>query len=228
MSSFCPDGYVATPEAILKAISTWHAEQIAALETPTVTDSPTNQASYRGIEALAQALSHLPSISWEMQQVMADMVMKTTHRLRNLLYEGRLTAYYFGGLFSSGRSSVPSEFWATVEANGVLESGSYFPFGPPTRSFEPRPSYSLRLLEAELDAVLNQQPTAKEPFPKAKMSELVAALREFDHLPNRPAQYKAVRELPQFQSYHLTDELFRKAAKKVPRRPGRRRNQKLD
>jgi hypothetical protein len=224
VSSFCPDGYVATSDAILKAISTWHAEQIAALETPTVTDSP------GGVDAQGTPPSQPPIISSEMQQVMADMVMKTTHRLRNLLYEGRLSAYYFGGLFSSGRSSVPSEFWATEEANGVLESGSYFPFGRPSRSFEQRPSYPLFLLKAELDEVLSeQQPTAKKsPLPKAKMPELVAALRELDHLPNRPTQFKAVRDLPKFQSYHLTDELFRKAAKKVPRRPGRRRNQKLD
>jgi hypothetical protein len=149
---------------------------------------------------------------------------------RNLLYEGKLTAYYFGGLFSSGRNAVPSEFWATEEANGVLESGSYFPFGRPSRSFEQRSSYPLFLLKSELDEVLSeQQPTAKKsPLPKAKIPELVAALRELDYLPNRPTQFKAVRDLPKFQSYRITDTVMREAAEQAPRPVGRRKNQQSD
>jgi hypothetical protein len=150
------------------------------------------------------------------------------HRLRNLLYEGKLTAYYFGGLLSSGRNAVPSQFWAEAEADGVLESGSYFPRGRPTRYYDPRPSYPLLLLHAKLDAVLNVLPTPKTPLPKMKIPELVAGLREFDDIPDRAAQYKAVRDSPKFRSHRITDKVMREAAKQAPRKPGRRRNQKPD
>ena len=118
-----------------------------------------------------------------MQKVYAEIVPKIVNRLRNILHDKQLTAYYFGGLFSEGRSAVNHNFWATAEAEGVLESGMFFPFGKPARSFESRPSYQLFLLRAELDALFTEPSATKMPFPRTRKPEIVAALREFDNLP---------------------------------------------
>ncbi len=62
-----------------------------------------------------------------------------------------------------------------AHADGVMESGTYWRFGKPTRWYKLRPNYSLFLLQSELDALLSEQPAKKRPFPEAKMPELVAA-----------------------------------------------------
>lgn len=207
-----------TPEAIYEASLSWHAERLASLE---VSAAPVSSTEHHGVEALSWAISTLHRISQEIHQVYAEIVPKIVNRLRNFLYESTLTGYYFGGLFSSGRNAVPSEFWATLDADGVLESGSYFPFGRPSRSFEQRP----RLAEV----LSERQPAAKKsPLPMAKIPELVAALRELDHLPNRTTQFNAVRDLQKFQSYHITDTVMREAAEQAPRPVGRRKNRQSD
>ena len=96
----------------------------------------------------------------------------------------------------------------------------FFPFGKPTRSFESRPSYQLFLLRAELDALFTEAPAARVPFPKARKPEIVAALREFDNLPNRADQFAAICDLPQFRRFHITDEVLRDAAEQAPRPVG--------
>jgi hypothetical protein len=210
MSSFRPDGYLTTPEALWEAARHWHAPQLAALEASAAAESLAN-----GV------------IPQETQQV-ADIVPKIVNRLRNILHDKRLTAYYFGSLFSEGRSAVNHNFWATAEAEGVLESGMFFPFGKPTRWFESRPSYQLFVLRAKLDALFTEPPAAKTPVPPAKVKEIVAALREFDNLPNRAAQHAAIRALPQFQPFHITDDVLREADKQAPRPRGRRRNRQSE
>jgi hypothetical protein len=147
-------------------------------------------------------------------------VNQTLHRLRNFLPQGKLKAYYFGDY---GCDSVSPEFWATEQADGIMESGTYWPFGRPTRWYEPRPNYLLFLLQSELDVVLSEQPAKKRPFPRAKMPELVAALRKLDQLPNRAAQLQALCNMPEFREFAITDAVFREAAKKAgPRRAGRK------
>ena len=87
-----------------------------------------------------------------------DLLTQTEHRLRNFLHQGVLTAYYFGGLFDQGRHAVAPEFWATTEADGVLMSGSYWPFGKPRAWHEERPSYPLCFLESQLATLLSEDP----------------------------------------------------------------------
>ena len=215
MSSFRPDGYVSTREAMFEAGVHWHAEQFAALEAFAAADSSTE-----GVEAQSHASSRHHRISPEMQQMYATIVPKIVNRLRNILHDKQLTAYYFGGLFSNGPSAVDHDFCATAEAEGVLESGMFFPFGKPTHSFESRPSYQLFVLRAELDALFSEPPTTKNPFPMAKLPEIVAALREFDNLPNRAAQHAAIRDLPQFRRYRITDKVLRAADKQHSAREG--------
>ena len=104
---------------------------------------------------------------------------QTVHQLRNLLHEGKLKAYYFR---DDGCHSVSRDFWATAQADGVMESGTYWPFGKPPRGYESRPNYSLFLLQLELDALLSERPATKRPLPNAKIPDLVAALRTLDDL----------------------------------------------
>jgi hypothetical protein len=154
-----------------------------------------------------------------LQLELRDAVTQTVHRLRNFLHRGELNAYYFD---NDGRHSVARDFWATAHADGVMESGIYWPFGKPTRVYDRRPNYPLFLLLSELDALLNEQPAKKRPLPKAKMPDLSAALRKLDDLPNRAAQLQALRNMPEFREFKITNALFRKAARHVPRDPGRR------
>jgi hypothetical protein len=156
VSSFCPDGYVLTQVAILEALAHWFPERLAESGIPgtanlTTEDRKRNQS---GVESLANALAQRP-ISSELQQTLEDLLPETVHRLRNIPYQGkRLTAYYFGSLFSEGRNAVSADFWATDAADGILEQGRYFPFGRPSRSFDQKPGY-LFLQMTELDFVLD-------------------------------------------------------------------------
>jgi hypothetical protein len=170
------------------------------------------------IEQAVQAFSppQIPGVSrdaWE------NIVTLTVHRLRNLLHQGRLDAYYFD---EYGSHIVRRDSWVTPKTNGVLESGTYWPFGVPSRVYERQPNYRLFLRQTQLDKLLSEESSKKRPFPKSKMSELVAALRRLDHHPNRRAQYEALRELPEFREYKITAAIFREAARNVPREAGRK------
>jgi hypothetical protein len=212
---FCPDGYVPVPEGIDKAAICWFPEQMAALERAAGSQSETKADN--SIDAAVRAFCQL-QVPHALQLEFQDIANQTVHRLRNSLHQGKLNAYYFE---HDGRHCVSRDFWVTGQANGVLESGIYWPFGKPPRFWESRPNYRLLLLQSELDALLSEQPT-KKPLPRTKMPDLVAALRRLDDLPNREKQRAAARELPEFEQYHLTDDVFREAEKQVPRKPGRK------
>jgi len=143
---------------------------------------------------------------------------QTAHRLRNLLHQHSITAYYFDG---NGRQAIPTDFWPIPAADGVLEKGTYWPFGEPKDRFANHPpNYPVLLKQSELDALLTEERPEKRRLPESKIPELVAALRELEHLPNREKQREALRK--QFEQYHLTDEILRDVEKQVPRKPGRK------
>jgi len=93
-----------------------------------------------------------------LRQQVEDLLTKTEDRLRKPLHRGVLTAYYFGGLFDQGRHAVARDFWATTEADRVLMSGGYWPFGKPRAWHEQRPSYQLLFLESQLATLLSEDP----------------------------------------------------------------------
>jgi hypothetical protein len=220
---FCVDGYVPAKQAIERAARYWFAERFAEIETPAADNSAIADEPKGGLAELARALSP-PPISDALTHAYADIATQTVHRLRDLLYQGVLKAHYFGGLFGpSGRQTLAPEFWATANADDVLEQGTYFPFGRPSHWWKERQSqsFSIFVLQAELDAVLSKQHNPKKPFPEAKMPALVAALLSLSGLPSRAAQRNALRELPEFRPYRITDAMFRKAAKQAPRPLGR-------
>ena len=159
-----------------------------------------------------------PQIPRVWQDAFENIARQTVQRLRNLLHQGKLKAYYF----YDGRHAVPCEFWATAPAAGVLKSGYYSPSGPQTRILEWRTNYPLCLLESALDKLLNEASSKKRPFPRSKMPELVAALRKLADLPNRKAQFQKLRELPEFRESTITDAIFREAARQVPSKAGRK------
>jgi hypothetical protein len=182
---FCPHGYLTSQVAILRAALHWFPEEIAALDTATARElaipdkrNSDNQEP-TSVEALARALASPPSISEILRQQIADVLIKTEHRLRSFLHQRVATAYYFGGLFGQGRHAVADEFWATTEADGMLLSGIIWPLGKPGSLFEQRPSYPLFLLETELNALLSADP--KSPLPSAHFTE-EAYRSEFEHL----------------------------------------------
>jgi hypothetical protein len=203
MIDFCPDGYVPLHEAMFTAAKVWYPEQISAL---------------------VRAFSQWPiPAAWQddaWRHAFANIWSETAHRLRYLLHQGTLKVYYFN---DSGCQHLSREFWATAKADGVIESGTYWPFSKPSSLHESRPYYSLFLLQSDVDALLSDQPAKKRPFPGAKMPELVAALRKLDDLPNRAAQLQALSNMPEFREFTITNILFRQAAKKAgPRRAGRK------
>jgi hypothetical protein len=140
--------------------------------------------------------------------------------IRRFAVTGRLPL--FAVVTAPKTASEIRSIWATTAADVVMESGTYWPFGKPTRWYESRPNYSLFLLKSELDALLSEQPAKKRPLPKAKMSELVAALCKLDDLPNRRAQFQALCDMPEFREFKITDALFREAARQAPLDPGRK------
>jgi hypothetical protein len=217
VSAFCPDGYVPSPEAIVTAMQYWFAETLAAIEVSAAGASATKGEPDSGVDALARALSKL-SIHDALRDAIKDIVTETLHQLRQSLHQGKLlNASYFGDGLLDGCQAVKPDFWATPEADGVLESGIYWPFGRPRTRYEQRPNYPLFLLRSELGALLSEQQTAKNPLPRAKMPELVAAVRELGDK-NRSEQLEALRAM--FPRYHITDAVFRELAKSAPRKAG--------
>jgi hypothetical protein len=216
MNDFCPDGYVPAQGAIARAVERWFPEQfnqfVVAMES---------QPASRSEDPIEQAVQPFspPQIPGVSRHAWENIVSQTVHRLRNLLHQGKLNAYYFD---EYGSHIVRRDSWVTTETNGVLESGTYWPFGEPSRVYERQPNYRLFLRQTELDKLLSEESSKKRSLPKSKMSELVAALRRLDHHPNRRAQYEALCELPEFREYKITDAIFREAARHVPREAGRK------
>lgn len=217
MSDFKPEGYLRTQDAIIKAAEHWFGNKIAALQATEA--SQPQPKSKNDIEAAIRAFSQ-PHVAQAWPRELEDLASQTVHRLRNLLHQGTLNAYYF---LADGSHCLPRDFWATENAEGVIESGNYWPYGRSPSQYEPRPNCPLFLRESELDALFSTQPTKKTPFPIAKMPELIEALRRLDNLPNRAEQREALRRLPEFERYHLTDVVLREAEREVPRNPGRKR-----
>ena len=151
-----------------------------------------------------------PQVFDAWRHAVEEIVSQTARRLRNFLHQGTLKAYYFA---DDGRHPVSSDFWATAQANGVLESGTFWPFGGPSRVLERRPNFPLFLVQSELDVLLSEELAEKRQFPQGRRPELAAAYRarEIAMLPNRQAQRRAISELEQFRQYRITDRLFREA-----------------
>jgi hypothetical protein len=185
--TFCPDGYVLAQEAIQRAGLCWFPEEISALEAAAANElalSNRPDADVKAltlVEQLARALAPVPSMSDGLRQQFLHLVTQTDHRLRNFLHQSAITAVYFGGPFGPGRHAVAPEFWATTEADGVLLSGSYWPFGKPRASFDQRPSYPLFVLESELAALLSDEP---KPPPNPDVPDVLGGGRPQD--PDEP------------------------------------------
>jgi Bacterial regulatory proteins, gntR family len=160
MTLFCPEGYVSVQVAIARAAQSWFPEQMTALETAAAGDLAIDNKPSDEVNALtlADAFRRQPPISKGLRQQIEDLLTQTEDRLRKSLHRGALTAYYFGGLFDQGPHAVAREFWATTEADGVLMSGSYWPFGKPRAWHEQRPSYPLFFLESQLATLLSEDP----------------------------------------------------------------------
>jgi hypothetical protein len=221
VNTFCPDGYAPIQEAVLRAAGYWFPDKLAALERAAAPQSETKQTKTE--DALARALSESQfpppwqDATW--RRAFEDVWIHAADRLRNFLHQDTLRAYYFT---DDGCHHLSGEFWATTQADGVLESGIYWPLGAPARSYERRPNYPLFVKQLDLDRILSDQPAKKLPLPESKLPELVAAMRAHNDKPNRKEQREAVRKLPEFERYHLSDALFRKAEKQVPRDAGRK------
>jgi hypothetical protein len=209
---FCPEGYVSTQQAIARAAERWFAEQFHKLEKAMELQAERKPEGH--IEQAVRAFSG-PEYPEEFRQIAFETVL----RMRNLLHRGELSAYYFDNY---GRHSVPRDFWATAEADAVLESGVYWPFGAPSRVYESRSNYKLFTRQLELDRLLSETPAEKRPLPRSMMPALAEALRRLEDLPNRKAQLQAVRELAEFRGFKITVADFREAAKNLPRKPGRK------
>ena len=216
MVDFCPDGYLRLSAAIATAARRWFAERLTTLEKTTTSQQGAELET--PIEKAVRIFSQ-PLIPDGWRQALEEIMNETVHRLRNLLHEGKLHGYYFE---NDGRHTVSREFWATVEADGSLESGFYWPFGRPSRIYEQRPNYPVFLLVSEVDALLSDRPAKKRSFPRSRIADLAAALRVLDNLPNRGAQYQALCELPEFREFKITHADFRAAARHVPRDRGRK------
>jgi hypothetical protein len=180
--AFCPDGYVTVQEAVETSARFWFPEQIAAIENAAAIELAASEDKFHSmssLEQVAHVLSGQPSISEGLRQRITGVQTETEHRLRNFLHQGVLTAYYFGGLFHQGRNCVACEFWATTEADGVLFSGSYFPFGKPRTRHEQRPSHPLFFFRSELAALLNDD--AKSPLQKSDVPNAGCGDEENSH-----------------------------------------------
>ncbi len=215
MIDFCPDGYVPMLKAIATAAQHWFAQQFTALE-----DAKPSQEEMKPESPIEKAVRIFsePPVPHEWRQPFEEIAIQTVQRLRDVLHQGRLHAYYF---LANGRHTISRDFWATGEADGVIESGIYWPFGRSSHVYEQRPNHRLFFSRSELTKLLSDQPAKKRPFPGSRIPDLVAALRKLEDLP-RSAQYQALCELPEFREFKITHAIFREATRQLPRDPGRK------
>jgi hypothetical protein len=215
MINFGPDGYMPLQQAVFIAAKFWFPKEVASLETVV-------------LEKIGQEVVHIhsyPQLPDEVRRPFEEIAVQTVPRLRNLLNQGKLKAYYFK---EDGCHSVSREFWATEQADGIMESGTYWPFGKSTRWYDRRPNHPLFVKQSELDALLVGEPAENRRFPLGRKSELAAAyiVPEIAALGSRKAQREAIKRLEQFRPYHITDRHFRDAEKSSGKRePGVKRRQ---
>jgi hypothetical protein len=120
VNGFCPDGYVPAQEAIAKAAEYWFPERLAALEKAfdaleraAAPQSETKQLKPdNSLDTLARAFSQwqIPA-AWQddmWRQEFEDIWSQTARRLRNVLHQGTLKAYYFR---DDGCHDVSRKFW---------------------------------------------------------------------------------------------------------------------
>jgi hypothetical protein len=219
---FCPHGHLTSQDAIERAALKWFPEEIAALNVAAALElaipdklSSDNQEP-TSVGALARALASPASISDILRQQIADVLIKTEHRLRQFLHQGVATAYYFGGLAGEGRHTISREFWATNEADGLLVSGFFWPFGKPRSIYEQRPNHPLFLLESDLNALLSADP--KSTLQRAEFGN-EPSRREFEQV--EPAMTSRVH------SPEAEETATEQGHREVASQPKRRKSQPL-
>jgi hypothetical protein len=224
--SFCPEGYVSIRQAIFRAAQFWYPEQYGAAYRAAGSSAAGNNDTIPGsIEALERAISQqFPDDAFV--DTAGKLFVTTLQCLRDFLHHGIIDAVYFTG---DGPQKLDKNFWATTEADEVLETGTYWPYGKPNRWSEPPPHYSLVIEQSKLDALLSEE-RASRKFSMQKKSELAAAYRDptIASLPNRKAQREAIKKLEQFKSYRITDRLFREAERASGKRQAGVKKQKTD
>jgi hypothetical protein len=205
--SWCPEGFTPAQAAIVKAAHGWFPQPLEkALPQIATCDG--------SIDAAVQSLRQLHRAEWPW-----DALVQTLDRLRNCLCRGKIKAYYFS---ENGRQSIPKHFWATSEADNVLETGYYWSNGVPSiiDHVSEQPASTVFFKQSELSELLSKPYRKGPPLPRSKIPELEEALRKHDDL-NSQARRDAARKMPEFEPYHITDEIFRQAERGAPRPRGR-------
>ena len=115
MSDFCPDGYVPTQEAIVRAAEYWFPDEFAALESAAAPDRKRSRtiALMRRCEP-----SRSPRFPTRGGIAFEEIASQTVHRLRNFLHQGNLrpiisemtaASQYHA---SSGPRRMPTGWWS--------------------------------------------------------------------------------------------------------------------
>jgi hypothetical protein len=229
---FCPEGFMLVEAAIVKAAHCWFPELLKeAVRQLATSDTNIDAAVQANIDATVQALEQLNRADdstidaavqvlfqlnrAEWPKPLWDAFAHTLNRLRNSLHQGKIKAYSFT---KNGPQPIGGHFWATSEADDVLETGRYWPNGEPSIVDPREPSIldeqrrptMLFFMRSEVDALLSKQP---KRLPESKIPEVAATLSKLPHL-SRPKQHEELRRLyPQYLIPHRT---FREVAKGVP------------
>jgi hypothetical protein len=223
-SSYCPEGYVSTAHAILRAAQFWFPEQCgAAVRAAGSTAAGTNGT----IDAILEVFTRAPwpQFPYAFEYTVGELVGMTVQQLRNSLHQGTIDAVYFT---RDGPQRVDENFWATPEADDTLQRGTYWPFGKPYR-WQEAPNYSVFIKQSQLDALLSEE-RAERKFPMRNKSKLAAAYRDptIASLPTRKAQREAIKKLEQFKFYQITHSLFREAERASGKRQAGVKKRKTD
>lgn len=120
MTSFIPNGFLPMSEAIM-LVGQKHFEKeletLERLQQPQASPRPDDSSSQ---DPVRFALMHRRRP--ELDKALSDIVKRSVNVLRGLLHRAELTATYFDAW---GQQDVPSAFWATADADGVIERGVY-------------------------------------------------------------------------------------------------------
>jgi hypothetical protein len=218
VNNFRQYGFIRASHGILRAAKVWHSEAFTLIEGKAF-------AALNGHGPLPEA----SSTAFEAHKTIISIVAE---RLRVFLLDGDLGSFFFNRQFGNVFQEVPPAYWAKLESRAMLERVFFEAFETQSTTSQPAPRDSFYFCVSDLTKILQSGSARKRsvigkmPLPRAKQQKLADALRsiiEQNEGIRRKEQFKMLQELPEFRMYWITDRDLRAAAKEVPIKRGRPR-----
>jgi hypothetical protein len=178
MIHLVPDGYLPITSAVYQALMHWFREKASTSLERIEKELSAADKNYSTTDPIPSHLVEI--IQQKLDLDCQEEIDKTRHRLRKALHKGDLIAVYFSTRYDEP-SPIPRRFWPSPEADDVLETGDYFPYGRPKHYWKDRQSEAVLVREEDLRRLLSGEAIEPEvnPSQTATNSETVSAAETY-------------------------------------------------